>query len=190
MKDRGINRGGAAAVAHGRAACHPAPLTGVTARRTAEPEQSTAQSGKSGERRRNRRPARLVGASGVNGCGRSDGRRKPKLQDGGRPGRFRGGCHSLCPSRHSGLVVGRAILSWGPLWGRLSGGSFGQCASLRIRQPPAESGPEGTPQTGLAAPHGGKPQTEHHAAARRKNAPTNGAMAAWKATLRCCDEFD
>src|ERR1035437_6604418 len=26
------------------------------------------------------------------------------------------------------------------------------------------------------------------AVARRKNAPTNGGMAAWKATLRCCDE--
>ena len=42
-------------------------------------------------------------------------------------------------------------------------------------------------------PHRGKPQTEHRAefygvAARRKNAPTNGGMAASKATLRCGDE--
>jgi hypothetical protein len=28
----------------------------------------------------------------------------------------------------------------------------------------------------------------NNAAARTKNAPTNGGMAAWKATLRCCDE--
>jgi len=28
----------------------------------------------------------------------------------------------------------------------------------------------------------------NNAAARGKNAPTNGGMAAWKATLRCCDE--
>src|ERR1017187_7622228 len=29
------------------------------------------------------------------------------------------------------IVVGRAILPWGPLWGRLSGGFFGTGASLR-----------------------------------------------------------
>jgi hypothetical protein len=34
----------------------------------------------------------------------------------------------------------------------------------------------------------GRSPGRSNAAARRKNAPTNGGMAAWKATLRCCDE--
>src|ERR1019366_1933231 len=50
------------------------------------------------------------------------------------------------------LVVGRAILPRGPLWGRLLGGSFGRWANLRTRQTPAASRPQRGPQPGSAAP--------------------------------------
>src|SRR5450631_712629 len=54
--------------------------------------------------------------------------------------------HAFPCTAMSALIVGRAILPWGPLWGRLSGGSFGLCLSAT----PAKS----RRQPGLAAPQG------------------------------------
>src|ERR1017187_6434939 len=54
--------------------------------------------------------------------------------------------------RCSAFVVGRAILPWGPLWGRILGGVFGTRERVFEGQRPAES----RLQPGLAAPRFGR----------------------------------
>jgi hypothetical protein len=61
-------------------------------------------------------------------------------------------CRLLCPPHTVRMNCGAGNLARGPLWGRLSGGLFGACASRRAGQAPAESPPQRGPRPGLAAP--------------------------------------